>query len=106
MEFLGISMWELLLILVVAVIVLGPNKIPGIARNIGKAIRAIKKASSDLSTVITKEIESENSAESPRETVPTHHPVNNSSPPDTAGTLENDKQSHEPKGQPPQDEQR
>lgn len=57
MGFSGIGMWEILLILVVALLVLGPNKLPGIARTLGKTVRALKKASSDLSTTITRELE-------------------------------------------------
>jgi Tat protein translocase TatB subunit len=57
MELFGISMWELLLILVVALIVLGPNKLPRIARSLGKTIRAIRKASSDITVAITRELD-------------------------------------------------
>ena len=50
-------MWELLLILVVALIVLGPNRLPKIARNIGKAIRTIRKASAEITATVTRELE-------------------------------------------------
>lgn len=104
MELFGISLWELLLILVVAVIVLGPNKLPGIARNIGKTIRAIRKAGSDFTAVITKEIESDDTTKTPPETARTHHPTATSHS-DTADATPVEKQSHQPEGQPPQDEQ-
>lgn len=65
MGFSGVGIWEILVILVIAFIVLGPNKVPGIAKKIGQTIRAIKKASSDLTTSLTREIEAKE-AEEPR----------------------------------------
>ena len=57
MGFLGIGSWEILLILVLALIIWGPGKLPEIARTLGKTVRALKKASFDLTTAVTKEIE-------------------------------------------------
>ena len=57
MGFFGIGTWEILLILVVALIIWGPGKLPEIARTMGKTVRALKKASFDLTTAVTKEIE-------------------------------------------------
>jgi Tat protein translocase TatB subunit len=57
MGFSGIGIWEIVLIIVVILIVLGPHRLPEIAKSLGRAFRAIKKASSDLSLNITKEIE-------------------------------------------------
>ena len=57
MGFLGIGTGEILLILILALIILGPGKIPEIARTLGRTIRAIKKASADLSTAVTRELE-------------------------------------------------
>jgi Tat protein translocase TatB subunit len=57
MGFQGIGIWEVLLILIVILIVLGPNRIPGVARTLGKTVRAIKKASTDLTANITREVE-------------------------------------------------
>jgi len=57
MGFLGIGTGEILLILILALIVLGPGRIPEIARTLGRTIRAIKKASADLSTTVTRELE-------------------------------------------------
>ena len=59
MGFFGIGTWELLLILVLALIIWGPGRLPEIARTLGKITRTLKKASFDLTTVLTKEIESE-----------------------------------------------
>ena len=61
MGFFGIGGWEILLILVVALIIWGPDKLPEIARKLGKTVRAFKKASFDLTNAVTKEIEKETS---------------------------------------------
>lgn len=57
MDFFGIGPWEILLILIVALIVMGPGKLPEFARTVGKTMRAIRKASAELTTAVTKELE-------------------------------------------------
>lgn len=57
MGFLGIGTWEVLLILILAVIILGPGKLPEIARTLGRTVRAIRKASAELTTAVTRELE-------------------------------------------------
>ena len=57
MGFFGIGTWEILLILVLALIIWGPGKLPEIARTMGKTMRALKKASFDLTNAVTKEVE-------------------------------------------------
>ncbi|MEW6185349.1 MAG: Sec-independent protein translocase protein TatB [Thermodesulfobacteriota bacterium] len=44
----GIGMPEFLLILVVALVVLGPKKLPELARTIGKALAEFKKTAEEL----------------------------------------------------------
>jgi sec-independent protein translocase protein TatB len=44
----GIGMQELLLILVIALIILGPKKLPDVAKALGKAMNEFKRATSDL----------------------------------------------------------
>lgn len=44
----GIGMPELLVILAVALIVLGPKKLPELARSIGKGLAEFKKSTEDL----------------------------------------------------------
>jgi TatA/E family protein of Tat protein translocase len=44
----GLGMGELLVILALALIVLGPKKLPDIATTLGKAIRSFRKATQDL----------------------------------------------------------
>jgi sec-independent protein translocase protein TatA len=57
MGFLGIGTWEILLILILAFIILGPSKLTEFARILGKTVRAIRKASTDLTTAVTRELE-------------------------------------------------
>ena len=44
----GIGMQELLLILVIALIVLGPKKLPEVAKALGKAMNEFKRATNDI----------------------------------------------------------
>lgn len=53
--FLDISGGELLIILIVAFLVFGPQRIPEIARKLGRGLNEIKKASSQIRDEITKE---------------------------------------------------
>ncbi len=59
MGFLDIGFLEVLLILTIALIIFGPGKIPEIATKLGKLVRAFRKATFDLTTAVTKEIENE-----------------------------------------------
>ena len=53
----GIGMPEMLLILAIALIVIGPKKLPDLAKSLGRALREFKKATSELKESI--ELESE-----------------------------------------------
>ncbi|MBT3364036.1 MAG: twin-arginine translocase TatA/TatE family subunit [Chloroflexi bacterium] len=62
MGFLGVGPMEVVMILVIALVVVGPNKLPGIARSLGKTYREFKKAMDDVTKPIkelTKEVTSE-----------------------------------------------
>jgi len=54
--FLDISFGEIFIIVVVVFIIFGPQKIPEIARKVGKGIREVKKASTDIQREINKEV--------------------------------------------------
>ncbi|MBU2651796.1 MAG: twin-arginine translocase TatA/TatE family subunit [Bacteroidetes bacterium] len=54
--FLDISGGELLIILIVAFLVFGPQRIPEIARKIGRGMSEIKKASNQIRNEINKEV--------------------------------------------------
>jgi sec-independent protein translocase protein TatA len=53
--FFDISGGELMVILLVAFLVFGPNKIPEIARKIGKGMNEIRRASDEIKREINKE---------------------------------------------------
>ena len=59
MGFFDMGTLEILLILVVALIIWGPAKIPEIARTLGRTMRALRKITSDLTTTINKELDME-----------------------------------------------
>ncbi len=56
----GIGMPEMLLILAVALIVIGPKKLPDLAKSLGRALGEFKKAASDLKDTITTETDLSN----------------------------------------------
>jgi sec-independent protein translocase protein TatB len=57
--FSSVGTQEILMILLVAIIVIGPNKIAEFGKTLGNVSRNLKKASSDFTTSITREIEEE-----------------------------------------------
>jgi TatA/E family protein of Tat protein translocase len=59
MDFLGIGPMEIILILVLAVLVWGPGRIVEIGRTLGRTVRAIRKATSEISVQFTRELEEE-----------------------------------------------
>jgi len=59
MSFLDLGMGEILLVIVVALVIWGPDKLPEIVRKVGKVVNTLKKASSDLTAEIRKELEKE-----------------------------------------------
>jgi sec-independent protein translocase protein TatB len=48
---------ELLLILIIALIVFGPNKLPEIGKNLGKVIGEFRRATGDFQRTIEQEVE-------------------------------------------------
>lgn len=53
--FFDISTGEILIILVIAFLVFGPQKFPELARKIGKGINEVKRASASIREEITRE---------------------------------------------------
>lgn len=52
----GIGMPELIVILVIALIVIGPQKLPEIARSLGKGLAEFKRASDDFQRNLAEEV--------------------------------------------------
>ena len=48
----GLSFWEITLILAVALLVLGPKRLPQLAKSVGKGLRELRRASTDLRSAI------------------------------------------------------
>lgn len=44
----GLSFWEIAMVVLVALVVLGPKRLPGLARTIGSTLRSLRRASADL----------------------------------------------------------
>ncbi len=67
MDFFGIGIGEVLLILVIALIIWGPGRTAEIGRTLGKIVRALKKATSDLTAQVTSEIEEQEKEHPPQQ---------------------------------------
>jgi len=57
MNVFGIGLPEMALIMVIALLVFGPKKLPEIGRRLGKAIRGFQEASKDFETEFKREAE-------------------------------------------------
>lgn len=55
----SIGMPELVIILVIALIIFGPRKLPELGKSLGKSINEFKKASTELQNTLEKEIQIE-----------------------------------------------
>ncbi len=51
----GIGMPELMIILVIALVVIGPQKLPDLARSLGKGLAEFKRASNDFRRGVEEE---------------------------------------------------
>ncbi len=57
LNFLGIGPGELLLILILALIIFGPRRLPEIAKALGKSIREFRQASQEFTTQLRDELQ-------------------------------------------------
>lgn len=67
----SIGMPELVIILVIALIIFGPRKLPELGKSLGKSINEFKKASTELQNTLEKEIQIEEQKEKEDERVKT-----------------------------------
>ena len=58
----NLGMTELLIIMVVALLVLGPKKLPELARSLGRGMAEFRRASSDLQHSLTAPLEEDEGA--------------------------------------------
>lgn len=61
----GIGMPELIIILVIALLVIGPNKLPELAKSLGKGLAEFKKATDDFKQNIQEEADKTETKTSP-----------------------------------------
>jgi len=73
----GIGMPEVLVILVVALIIFGPKKLPDLAKSLGKGFAEFKRASQDLKNSMDMDIEKEEKRDD------SYRPASISKPPDS-----------------------
>jgi sec-independent protein translocase protein TatA len=59
MGFFGIGLGELLFIIIIALIFVGPGKIAEIGKTLGKTVRAIRKTGTDFTSAVTRELDAE-----------------------------------------------
>ncbi|MEK7281096.1 MAG: twin-arginine translocase TatA/TatE family subunit [Chloroflexota bacterium] len=55
MDFLGIGSLEMLLIVVIALLVLGPQRLQGVSRGLGRGLRELRKLGSEVSQALNEE---------------------------------------------------
>jgi TatA/E family protein of Tat protein translocase len=74
----SIGMPELIIILVIALIIFGPRKLPELGKSLGRSINEFKRASADLQNTLEQEIKLEEQKEQKQATDPSRF----SPPPD------------------------
>jgi sec-independent protein translocase protein TatA len=57
LDFLGMGSGEIVLILLIALILFGPSKLAEIGKTLGKTVHDFRKAASEITTQVTKEVE-------------------------------------------------
>jgi TatA/E family protein of Tat protein translocase len=64
----SIGMPELIIILVIALIIFGPRKLPELGKSLGRSLNEFKKASQDLQNTLEQEIKIEEEKEKEAQT--------------------------------------
>jgi sec-independent protein translocase protein TatB len=80
-DMFGIGGWEMILIMVVALLVFGPKRLPELARSLGRGLAEFRRASSDLRRSMDLDLDSNPLSTSDPETLP---PAQAGSPDSTA----------------------
>ena len=82
-----IGVWEAVIILVIALIVFGPRKLPELGRSLGKSLGEFKRASNELRNTLDEEIRIEE-RRTPKAAAPKPPAVEASGPGDKPGAAE------------------
>ena len=88
----GIGIPELIIIMVIALIVIGPSKLPELARSLGKGMAEFKKATQDIKQHLDVEEELEQAKE---DIVDSISGLNQPQRPETDKPIKIEKQTHE-----------
>ena len=67
MNFFGVGALEILIILMVAFIVLGPNRLIGVARQLGTSMREFRDATGQFSRILEEDQTGESSKDKPQD---------------------------------------
>ncbi len=62
----GLGFWEISVILIIALVVLGPKKLPEMAKSLGKGIREFRSATEDFKSTLDSEMSRPAPKELPR----------------------------------------
>jgi sec-independent protein translocase protein TatA len=84
MPFPNIGPGELILILIIALVVLGPGKLPDVAASLGKSVREFRKAATDVTDA--GKLDAPPAASAPAAQGPAPAPVASLAPPAVAST--------------------
>lgn len=87
----GIGTWELLLIFVVALVILGPRKLPELAKTLGRGLAEFRRASQEIKSTLdleydrdyTYKTESNQMEDTPKDNNDTESTDDSSSEPNT-----------------------
>jgi TatA/E family protein of Tat protein translocase len=63
MDFLGIGLWELLVIIVITFLLVGPGKVVSVMRSFGTIIHTFKKSVAEFSSQVNRELEEQKKKE-------------------------------------------
>ena len=91
----GIGIPELIIIMVIALIVIGPSKLPELARSLGKGMAEFKKATQDIKQHLDVEEELE---QAKKDLVDSISGLEQTQRPETDRPVETKKQTHESGG--------
>ncbi len=85
----GLGFGEILIILVLALVLLGPKRLPDVAKQLGKGLREFKKATDDLKSQFESELYAEDTRPRERPSLVPQAPAATPSGPAPAATAEN-----------------
>ena len=97
----GIGTTELLVILVVALIVIGPSKLPDVMRTIGKGLAEFRRVSTDVKSTLEAEVQRAEDTKRKEEAKKELFPEKEADKPDAAAaTAQADTPDADPAGKP------